>query len=284
MAPAGSDFGAPMVDPKSPVPWTQFRDQRLGALRRARGANVWQFNENEELTRILLDEAVEHGTYVAISSFHFGNENFLNTQPFLMRYYEVLPFVALQDAHSQESWWWAEQLAGFRTVYLAREPGWAGWLEALRARRVVSIRHDSVSRFRTEWAGGSDAVRRFVKEREKEWRWWGDADDRILRPTASIVVVRPEDEFEEGRPDRGAAVRVRLRQRNTTQGLPREPESELLEVTADGKRLETRVVEKKNPRGLVSDRYHFAALPEGAKAISARVRQLPDGKEETVHP
>jgi hypothetical protein len=279
-APAGSDFGEPMIDPKSPVPWTRFRDQRVAAVRRARGGMVWQFNENEELTRILLDEAVETGTYASISSFHFGNENFLNTQPFLMRYYEVIPFVALQDAHAQESWWWADQLAGFRTVYLAREPGWAGWLEALRERRVVSIRHDSVSQFRTEWAGGDEAVRRFVGERESEWRWWGDPPERILRPMLSVVTVRPGDEFEEACPESGAVARIRLRHRNTTQGLPREPEAELEEVQVAGKTAFARKVEKKNARGLVSDRYHLVALPQGPSPLRVRVRRLDGGKVE----
>ena len=35
--------------------------------------------------------------FSAISAFHFGNENFLVTQPFLNRYRDVLPFIGLQD-------------------------------------------------------------------------------------------------------------------------------------------------------------------------------------------
>jgi hypothetical protein len=117
-------FGAPMADPAKPVPWHVFRDQRIGAVRKAGGVMIWQFNENEELTRVLLDEAVEMGTYAAVSQFHFGNENFLNTQPFLMRYQDVLPFVALQDAHTRESCGGGS--TGAFAPCPAREPGWEG--------------------------------------------------------------------------------------------------------------------------------------------------------------
>jgi hypothetical protein len=280
MAPAGVDFGPAMTDPASPVPWAKFRDERIGALRRVRGSVVWQFNENEELTRILLDEAVERGTYSAIASFHFGNENFLNTQPFLMRYHDVLPFVALQDAHAQESWWWADQLAGFRTVFLAREATWEGWVEALAERRVTAIRHDAITAFRTEWTGGDGVVRRFVSEREPEWRWWGDAPDRVLRPAASLVLARPGDEFETGAGS-GPVARLRLRHRNTTQGAPREPEAELVRITVDGRPVEPELVETRNARGQVGDRYYRVAVKDGAR-VEARVRH--QGQEITVTP
>ena len=40
-----------------------------------------------------------------------------------------IPFIALQDAHAAESWWWSDMLAGFRTLFLAKEPTWQGWLD-----------------------------------------------------------------------------------------------------------------------------------------------------------
>ena len=155
-APAGSDFGASMTDDKHPHPWNEFLRRRIDPLRRAGGSNVWQFNENEELTRVLLDQAVESGTFSAISAFHFGNENFLVTQPFLNRYRDVLPFIGLQDAHSQ-TWWWMEYLTAFRTFFLATEPTWQGWTKALKQNWIVSVRHDSRSNFKTQIAGGSNA-------------------------------------------------------------------------------------------------------------------------------
>jgi len=251
-------------------------------VRKADGVMIWQFNENEELTRILLDEAVETGTYAAVSSFHFGNENFLNTQPFLMRYQDVLPFVALQDAHTRESWWWGDQLAGFRTLFLAREPSWEGWLEALRLNRVMAIRHDVVSGFLTWLGGGTKDVRRRVLDAQDQWRWWGKKPEDIIRPAASLAALRPGDPFEAGAPAAGVALRLRCRHGNTTQGLPKAPEVELVQLSVDGSTVEPRLIEKKNERGVVADRYYIhqiAAPPPGRHTAAARVRVIATGEE-----
>ena len=65
---------------------------------------------------------VQRGGYAAISSFHFGNPDFTNSEPFLKHYWQRIPFIALQDAHGNEPWWWAGQLTGLRTLFLAAEP------------------------------------------------------------------------------------------------------------------------------------------------------------------
>ncbi|HTM47114.1 MAG TPA: prenyltransferase/squalene oxidase repeat-containing protein [Bryobacteraceae bacterium] len=281
IAPPDSDFGRSMADPKKPVPWNVFRDERVAALRRAQGANVWQFNENEEFTRVLLDEAVERGTYIAVSSFHFGNENFLNTQPYLMRYQDVLPFVGLQDSHAKEPWWWGDKLAGFRTVFLAKEPTWEAATEALRENRVMAIRHDEVTGFKTLLGGGTPAVRRMVMEHEREWRWWGGTPDGILRPHASMVAVRPGDRFEEARPERGVAIRVRCWRRNTNMGAPAEAITELASLHVDGKPVEAEPVEIRNDRKAMSDCYYKALLPDlppGKHSAKAEIRVIATGK------
>jgi prenyltransferase beta subunit len=287
IAPAGVDFDAPMADPAKPVDWPVFRDTRIAALRKAGGRMIWQFNENEELTRVLLDEAVETGTYAAISSFHFGNENFLNTQPFLMRYHDVLPFVALQDAHCLESWWWADQLAGLRTVYLARDGSWEAWLEALDNNRVMAIRHDAVSEFVTFLAGGSAELRRRVLAAEDEWRWWGKKPGEILRPAASLVALRPNEPFEAGAPESGIALRVRCRHENTSMGSPKTPQAELVRLVVDGAVVEPKLVEAKGVRrGMtVGDRYHLYHLAEpspGRHTAEAHVKMLSTGEESRV--
>jgi hypothetical protein len=285
LAPAGSEFGAPMSDPAKVVPWSEFRDLRIAALRRAGGCMIWQFNENEELTRILLDEAVERGTYAAVSSFHFGNENFLNTQPFLMRYQDVLPFVALQDAHTRESWWWGDQLAGFRTVYLAPEPGWKGWLEALRRNWVMAIRHDAISGFETRLGGGTAEVRRHVLDAQDEWRWWGNRPDDILRPAVSLIALRPGDKFEKAAPESGIALRIRCRHANTTMGMPKTPEVELLGLTVDGAKVEPEPVETKNEKRQLIDRFHLYRIAQpapGRHTAEARVRVLATGEKSTA--
>ena len=92
--------------------------------------------------------------YAAISTFHFGNPDFTNSEPFLKRYRGQIPFVALQDAHGPEPWWFADMTTGFRTLFLAKQATWDGWLEALRINWVVAVRHDAVSGGKTWMHGG----------------------------------------------------------------------------------------------------------------------------------
>ena len=67
------------------------------------GRLVWQFGENEELARIYLDDSLERGGYAAISTFHFGNPDFTNSEPFLNRYRGQIPFVALAGRARQRA-------------------------------------------------------------------------------------------------------------------------------------------------------------------------------------
>ena len=90
---------------------------------------------------------------------------------------------------------------GFRTVFLATEPTWEGWLKALERNWVVAIRHDAVSGFKTWMHGGAPEVIEFVRRHESDWRWWDNPD--IQRPLVSIVAVTPTDQFEAARPMKG---------------------------------------------------------------------------------
>ncbi len=238
---------------KEPHPWAEFRDRRIRDLQNGGGRLIWQFNENEELTRVLLDEAVQRGTYSAISTYHFGNENFLHTQPFLMRYKDVLPFVALQDSHASEPWWWGDQLEGFRTVYLARDNSWKSWLGALADNRVMSIRHDAITKFESRFAG-AEHVRSVVTE------WWTANRGKMQRPAAAVTVLRPGDRFEQGVPASGVAIRVRALRRNSPQALPLDAVAELVRLEVDGQVLDTRLVESKNENGKVVDVFHLAEM------------------------
>lgn len=277
VAPAGKDIGKPMAG-KIPHPWTQFRDRRIRDLKSGGGRMIWQFNENEELTRVLLDEAVERGTYAAISSYHFGNENFLNTQPFLMRYKDVLPFIALQDSHASESWWWGDQLEGFRTVYLALDNRWESWLAALADNRVMSIRHDAITNFETRYAG-ADRVRSAVTE------WWGANRSKLQRPAAALTVLRPGDRFEQGVPEAGVAIRVRPLRQNSPQSLPLDAVTELVRLEVDGSAVEMRLVETKNANGKVADAYQIAEMPNiaaGRHTAAARLRKITSGETVSI--
>lgn len=259
IAPAGAHAGASLAD-QGVVSWPAFRERRLKPLTEGAGRLVWQFGENEELVRILLDDSLERGGYAAISTFHFGNPDFTNSEPFLHRWRGQLPYVALQDAHGSEPWWFADMTTGFRTVFLATEPTWQGWLNALQRNWVVAIRRDAASSWATWMHSGSGEVLEFVRAHDREWRWWDDPE--IARPLVSIVPLAPADEFEVARPSRGLTLRVRCAWENTAQGLLKRPITELLKLTVDGNEVRPELASVKAHGDNLADQYHFFHLAE----------------------
>jgi hypothetical protein len=279
-APFGRDIGPPLSGPTA-VSWPDYRARRLAPLQRGDGRLFWQFGENEELVRILLDDSVARGGFAAISTFHFGNPDFTNTEPFLHRWRGRIPYVGMQDAHGSEPWWWADMTEGFRTLFLAKEPTWEAWLEALKKDWVVAVRNDEMSRGETWMHGGSDEVLDFVRGRESDWRWWDNP--RVRRPLASLVALRPEDRFEVGHPQEGVALRVRCAWKNTPQGFPRERLSELLTLRVDGREVEPKLVETPRPRGEgIADSFYLYPLPQPARQAVATVREISSGRSETI--
>ena len=95
-----------------------------------------------------------------------------------------------------------------------------------------------MSGFQTWMHGGDDAVVDFVREHERDWRWWDNP--AIRRPLVSIVAVPPDDEFEAARPRRGSRSACRCAWENTTQGLPKQPIAELVRLTVDGAEVNPR--------------------------------------------
>ena len=259
IAPADAAIGAALAN-QGAVSWADFRRKRLAPLEHAQGRLIWQFGENEELVRLFLDDSVERGGYAALSTYHFGNPDFTNSEPFLHRWRGQIPFVALQDAHGPEPWWFADVTTGFRTVFLATEPTWEGWLNALKNNWVVALRHDQWSGGRTWMHGGSREVLDFVRTRQRDWRWWDNPD--IQRPLVSLVAVRPEDEFETARPEKGVTLRIRCAWENTPQGLLRQPIAEFVKLSVDGEEVVPTLVSKKRPNGpWFDDHYHHLNLP-----------------------
>ena len=281
VAPAGSDFG-PSLAARQGVSWEEFRLKRLAPLHKAEGRLIWQFNENEELTRLYLDDSLKRGGYAAISTFHFGNPDFTNYEPFLRHYWRQIPFVALQDAHGSEPWWWGDQLTGFRTLFLAKEPTWDGWLNALDRNWVVAVRHDAVSAYETWMHGGPPEAVEFVRRHESQWRWWDNPD--IQRPLVSVVALTPEDKWEAGRPERGVTVRVRCYWGNTAKGQPKTQKVELIRLEIDGWEVSTELVAPKAQWGAYQDHYHFHHLSEpapGRHTATATVRHVDTTTEST---
>ncbi|MBL9190101.1 MAG: hypothetical protein JNK23_21655 [Opitutaceae bacterium] len=281
VAPGDTDIGPPLGTraANSPaVTWPDFRTRRLAPLHQGRGRLIWQFGENEELVRMFLDDSFERGGFSAISTYHFGNPDFMNTEPFLNRWRGRIPFIGLQDAHGPEPWWFADQTTGFRTLFLATEPSWDGWLNALKNNWTVAVRRDVWTNGRTWMHAGSDEVADFVRARESAWRWWDNP--AIARPMVSLEALRPGDEFEAGRPERGVALRVRCAWENTPQGLLKAPLSELVSLTVDGAVVTPTLLEKKRSNGLRDEHAHFFALPEssrGPHTATATVRILATG-------
>lgn len=286
IAPAGVDLGVPLGTRRKagdPVSWEEYRKRRLNPLHRANGRLIWQFGENEQLMRILLDDSVERGGYAAISTYHFGNPDFTNSEPFLNRWRGRIPFVALQDSHGAEPWYFADFTTGFRTLFLATEPTWAGWLNALEHNWTVPVRHDALSRGKTWMHSGSDEVLEFVRGREKEWRWWDNP--QCERPLLSIVAVGPDDEFESDRPNEGLNIRVRCAWESNYLGALRKPLAELVRLSVDGVEVKPTLVERKRTNTQAGEHAHcFALTPKQAEVVhtvTAVVREIATNREVT---
>jgi hypothetical protein len=280
IAPAGSQIGESLAS-QGVVSWPEFRQRRLAPLVAGGGRLLWQFGENEELVRLYLDDSLERGGYAAISTFHFGNPDFTNSEPFLHRWRGQLPYVALQDAHGPEPWWLADNTTGFRTVFLGREPTWEAWLRALEHNWIVAIRHDVWSGFKTWMHSGSRQVLDFVRARETEWRWWDNP--AIVRPMVSLVAVKPEDPFETARPAEGVTLRVRCAWENNPQGALKQPLAELVRLTVDGAEVAPELATIKGPRGaLLADHYHHyhLAQPAAGKHTATAVARVLQTKAE----
>ena len=278
MAPFGADIGPPLgtrAAPPAPVSWPEFRTRRLAPLERAGGRLFWQFGENEELVRMFLDDSVERGGFSAISTYHFGNPDFMNSEPFLNRWRGRIPFVGIQDAHGTEPWWFSDQTTGFRTLFLATEPTWDAWLNALKQNWVVAVRHDVWTQGKTWMHSGFDEVREFVRAREADWRWWDNPG--IARPMVSLVVVSADDKLDSVRPESGSMLRVRCAWENTPHGLLKSPHSELIRLQIDGREVTPTLVAPANPNGLLRDhhyRWPLDALSPGKHTATADVRVL----------
>jgi hypothetical protein len=274
IAPYGADTGERLPPQKKPYDWSYFHSARVRPLQKGGGRLIWQFNENEEISRVLLDDAIRSGAYSAIASYHFGRQNFIQTYPFLHRWYGRLPFIGLQDVHSRESWWWGNQLAGYTTLFLAKDATWESWLEALDKNWVMAVRHDAVTGWKTHLSGGSPEVRAHVMKQAAQWCWWDDAGRQVRRPAAALTLLRPGMRFEAGAPSadsRGAlALRLRLWHENSQQGRPLEPHAELVELQVDGQPVKPALRQSEIDRYFL---YEFTNSPGPHRAeAAARLR------------
>lgn len=260
--------------------WEEFRTRRLQPLEQADGRLIWQFGENENLVRLLLDDSLDRGGFAAISTFHFGNPDFTDTEPFLHLYRGQIPYISLQDAHGGQPWWFADMTTGFRTLFLAEEPSWANWLKALENNWTVAVRRDSRTDNKLIMHSASESIENYVLQHQEQWSWWQDAKNS--RPMVSVVAIGPEDVLETGRPSQGIAIRVRCAWSNTTQGFLIEPLSKLLSLSVDGQVVVPREIRSKAKNGKLNDIYHLYEMPDvasGQHRAEARVEILSTGDQ-----
>ncbi len=268
---------------KDSTSWEDFAKTDLKALQSANGGLILQISNNEPLTRMLLDESVNNGGYLAISTVHFG-QNFSFAQSHLHEYRYQLPFITLQDAHGTESWWWSNELVNHRTLFLAKEPTYDAMITALKNGQVVAVRHDSISNNQTRMLGGTEATRRFVSANENSWKWWNNETQETNRPWAAVSVLLPADTFEVGRPDKGVSIRIRCWWSGVRQAL-KEPLVTLEELKIDGRVVEPELVSKKARNGDVADTYYLYQLQQhsvGNHTIETKFRHLKNNTVKTM--
>ncbi|RZU35648.1 prenyltransferase/squalene oxidase repeat-containing protein [Edaphobacter modestus] len=278
VAPGEAQLGPYPPQKDVALPWTEFRNTRIKAIREGKGRMVWQFNENEELTRVLLDEACRTGDYGAISSFHFGLDDFLDFEPFLMEWEGRIGMIGLQDSHGGESWWWADQLEGFRTLYLAEDPSWDSFVKAIDNKWVLSVRRDASTNHQIEWSGALPEVRQVIADKQQNWSWWGES--RSNRPLAILTALRPDMPFEVGAPKEGLSIRVRLRfglGDSPNKAVLQEQQSELVSMQIDGQEVSPEEVVLAHDRYLI---HHVQEL--GPRAVIVIVRDLTSHRTETL--
>ena len=260
--------------------WDEYRTRRLQPLEKAGGRLIWQFGENENIVRLLLDDSLDRRGFAAISTFHFGNRDFTDTEPFLHLYRGQIPFVALQDAHGPQPWWFADMTTGFRTLFLAEEASWDGWLKALENNWTIAVRRDARTDNQLIMHSASPSLSDYVLQRQDQWSWWREGGNS--RPMSSVVAIGPEDTFESGCPAKGIAIRIRCAWTNTGKGLLVEPLSKLLSLTVDGQIVPTRKIRSKSKNGKWNDFYDLYEMPEvaeGEHQAEARVQVVSTGEQ-----
>jgi prenyltransferase beta subunit len=272
------DYIAPAKDPihySDNATYNELKNTTLKQLKDVNGGLLLQVSNNEPLARLLLDESINSNLgYLGISTVHFG-QNFAFWLPYLMEYRYRLPLVTLQDAHGIEAWWWADELTNHRTLFIAKEPTYDAMITALKNNWIVGVRHDSVSNFKTRMLGGTEAARKFITEKEADWKWWSTAD-KLIRPQVAVTVIGKDDVYEAGKPESGLNIRVRCRWNSVREAL-KTPVATLLELKVDGQVIAVKDTVIKNKRNLIADAYYLYIWSNPAKGkhqIEATVKNL----------
>lgn len=257
--------------------WQSYRNSFIEPLLKDNGSLILQITNNEPLGRMILDESVQKGGFAAISTIHFG-QNFSFWLPWLHQYRYQLPFIALQDAHGTQSWWWVNELAAFRTLFLGKTGSYEELMQALKNNWVVAVRHDSVSDYKTRMLGGAAGVQSYFHSMQDTWKWWKEEATGLNIPWAAITVITKKDSFEVARPENGVNIRVRCWWNSIRQAL-KEPVVTLEALKIDNVVVKPEYVELKDKRGGLTDSYYLYSVQKplsGKHVIEATLKNVPD--------
>lgn len=263
--------------------WQAYYQTFIEPLLKNDGALILQITNNEPLGRMILDESLDKGGFAAISTIHFG-QNFSFWLPWLWQYRHRFPFIALQDAHGTESWWWGNELAGYRTLFLGKTGSYEEMMRALKNNWVVAVRHDSISDYRTRMLGGAEGIQSFMLSKIDNWKWWNDDASDINRPWAAVTLITKNDSFEVERPATGVNVRIRCWWNSVRQAL-KDPIVVLEKLTIDNAAVKPEYKEIKNKRGGIDDSYYLYSmehLSEGKHLVEATIRNLKNNEIRTI--
>lgn len=255
--------------------WQSYQRSFINPLIKDNGALILQITNNEPLGRMILDESLQKGGFAAVSTIHFG-QNFSFWLPWLHEYRYQFPFIALQDAHGTQSWWWQNELSAYRTLFLGKTGSYEDMMVALKNNWIVAVRHDSISDYKTRILGGAEGVQSYVRSQQNKWKWWKEGASEINQPWAAVTVVSYRDSFEVARPANGVNVRIRCWWNSIRQAL-KEPFIALENLKLDNKEVKPEYIEIKDNRGAVTDAYYLYPINNpsaGKHVIEAIFRNL----------
>ena len=214
IAPANADFG-PSLANKGVAIWEEFRERRLAPLARPAGGCLAIWRERAA--------GADATRRFAAARRLCGDQHVPFRQPGLHQQRAVSealpgadPVRRAAGRARRRAVVVRRQTTGFRTLFLATEPTWDGWLAALKHNWVVAVRHDAVSGGQTWMHGGLDRVIDFVRANASSGSG-GTTPKSNARSCRSSRYPLP-DEFEVARPTAGVAIRVRCAWENTSSG------------------------------------------------------------------
>jgi hypothetical protein len=112
--------------------------------------------------------------------------------------------------------------------------------------------------------GGTEATRKFISEKEAEWKWWSAAEE-LNRPQVAITVLNKDALFEVGKPENGLNIRIRTRWNSVRQTLKSEA-VHLEQLKVDGEVVKAELVNVgRGPR--LSDSYYLFKWGEPSKGV-----------------